>query len=300
MTNRKQKKQLINYFLIAINILLILCFQGCASIKNINSDKPFFFVQLSDPQIGFYPDSIKKEIAAYEKAVADVNQLRPAFVVITGDLVNKARDKDQLAEFKRITSMIDRNIPVYYTPGNHDVGNNPTQSDIDFYNSIYGYDRFSFEHNGSLFIGFNSSLIKVNTPKVEKEQYDWLENELKKGKKAVHIILFCHIPFFINKPDEPDLYYDSGKTEGRNIEMVERKKYLSLLEKYHVNAVFAGHLHQNSYGEYKNIQMVTTSAIGESLGKDPEGFQIITVNKKRIAHQYYNLDSIPTHINLMD
>src|SRR5690606_21927937 len=113
-------------------------------------------------------------------------------------------------------------IPVYYTPGNHDVGNNPTTDDLKFYNSMYGYDRFAFEHKGSLLIGYNSSLIRASMPKEEEEQYRWLKKELKKGKKANHIMLFCHIPFFIKDPDEPGLYYDKEKTEGENIERAER------------------------------------------------------------------------------
>lgn len=281
-----------------LSSLLIITFllSSCASSRITRNISPYFFIQLSDPQLGFYPDSLKKEIARYERAAKEINRLKPDFVVITGDLVNKEHNKRQLTEFKRITSMINSAIPVYYTPGNHDVGNNPTQKDINFYKSIYGYDRFSFNHKGSLFIGFNSSLIKSNRPKMEEELYQWLGNELKKGKKATHIILFCHIPFFINKPDEPDLYY-SRKTEEKNIERVERKKYLSLLEKYHVTAVFAGHLHQNSYGKYKNMRMVTTGAVGEPLGKDPPGFRIVKVYKNKIEYPYYSLDSMPNRID---
>ncbi|CAL1521537.1 metallophosphoesterase [Chitinophaga sp. MM2321] len=271
-------------------ILFVSILSGCASQKNAGSTKPFFFIQLSDPQLGFYPDSIQKEIALYERGVAEVNRLKPDFVVITGDLVNKPRDQHQLAEFKRITAMINAKIPVYYTPGNHDVGNTPAKADVDFYNAIYGYDKFSFNHKNSRFIGINSNLIKANTPVLEQEQYIWLEKELAANKQADHIIIFCHHSFFISKPDEPVEYF--------NIDMATRNKYLELFKKYGVTAVFAGHYHRNGYGKYGDMEMVTTSAIGEPLGKDPSGFRIITVGKDKIAHQYYSLDSIPQRVDV--
>lgn len=53
-----------------------------------------FFVQLSDPQFGFANDDkdSAQEAANAELAVATVNRLKPAFVVVTGDLVNKTGD----------------------------------------------------------------------------------------------------------------------------------------------------------------------------------------------------------------
>ena len=87
-----------------------------------------FFIQLADPQLGAFTQDrdFKQETANYEFAVANVNRLRPAFVVICGDLINKTGDKAQAAEYVRITSKIDRSIPVYAVAGNHDVGNDPT------------------------------------------------------------------------------------------------------------------------------------------------------------------------------
>ena len=50
----------------------------------------FFFIQLSDPQFGMYTADrdFAQETANFEFAVANINRLKPAFVVITGDLVN--------------------------------------------------------------------------------------------------------------------------------------------------------------------------------------------------------------------
>jgi 3',5'-cyclic AMP phosphodiesterase CpdA len=92
------------------------------------AEEPFFFIQLSDPQLGMFTDNrdFAQDAANFEFSVAAVNRLKPAFVVITGDLVNKPGDAAQIAEYRRIVGKIDRSIPVYNIAGNHDVENEPT------------------------------------------------------------------------------------------------------------------------------------------------------------------------------
>ena len=60
------------------------------------------------------------ETANFEFAVAAANRLQPAFVVITGDLTNKAGDPAQIAEFQRISKKLDPKIKLFAVPGNHD------------------------------------------------------------------------------------------------------------------------------------------------------------------------------------
>ena len=64
------------------------------------ADEPWFFIQLSDPQLGMFTDNrdFAQDAANFEFAVAAVNRLKPAFVVVTGDLVHKPGDAAQIAE----------------------------------------------------------------------------------------------------------------------------------------------------------------------------------------------------------
>ncbi len=59
---------------------------------------PFFFIQLTDPQFGMFTGNagFEQETANFEFAVATANRLKPAFVVVTGDLVNKTGDEAQI------------------------------------------------------------------------------------------------------------------------------------------------------------------------------------------------------------
>ena len=198
------------------------------------------------------------------------------------------KSASQIKEFKRITAKINSNIPIYYTPGNHDIGQTPDKTSIKNYKKNYGSDKFSFQHKGSSFIGYNSGYIKAKLAEPEQQQYKWLSKKIKKSEKTQHIILFSHYPFFNKTVEEPTAY--------SNIDLESRKKYLDLFNTNKVEAVFTGHYHNNSLTNYGKIQLVTTSALGKPLGKAPSGLRIIKVFSDRIEHEYFGLDLIPDSV----
>jgi len=271
-------------------LTLILMVAGAALAQNTPPNSPWFFIQLTDPQFGMFDNnaSFEKETALYEKAVTKINNLKPDFVVITGDFVHNPNSLAQIQEFKRITAKINPKIPVYYLPGNHDLGQTPDKESIKKYNKNYGSDRFSFNHKGSSLIGFNTSLIKAKLEKPEQEQYNWLVKKLKKSQEANHRILFCHYPFFNKTADEPTAY--------SNIDLGYREKYLDLFKDFRVDAVFSGHYHNNKLLNDGPVQLVTTSALGKPLGDAPSGLRIVKIYADRIEHAYYGLDELPDNV----
>ncbi|MCW3109751.1 MAG: metallophosphoesterase, partial [Segetibacter sp.] len=90
------------WFVLVVGILL----SGCAASKI--SKNSFYFIQMSDPQFGMFNEnkSFEKETEHFTKAIQEANRLKPAFVVVTGDLVNRAFDTAQIAEFKRIAHQL--------------------------------------------------------------------------------------------------------------------------------------------------------------------------------------------------
>lgn len=273
-----------------ILIVILFCFSGNLHGQKKNSAPGFFFIQMTDPQFGFLDNNkgFEKETILYQKAVDEVNRLSPDFVVITGDFVNNGNDSSQWAEFNRLTAGIKSDIPVFYSPGNHDIGQTPTQKRIDEYRKIYGDDKFAFKHKKIRFIGFNSCIIKADLPDMEKVQFEWLTKELKKSRGAKNVILFCHHPFFTKNPDEPESY--------SNIGIEKRMKYLELFSKYGVSYIFAGHYHNNAEARYRDVHMITTSAVGKQLGNASSGFRIVKVEGRTVVHNYYGLDEIPRHV----
>lgn len=251
---------------------------------------PLFWVHASDPQFGMFTENkdFRQETANWEFVVANVNRLRPAFLVVTGDLTNQEGNADQIAEYQRINRKLDPAIKLHSVPGNHDVANDPTPETLAAYRKAYGPDYYSFRE-GSLFgIVLDSSLFKAPA-KVTAEaakQEAWLETELKKAQAAGAVpIIFQHIPFFLEKADEPDQYF--------NIPMETRLRVLSLLKKYGVHYVFAGHYHKNSFGKDGDLEMVTSGPAGKALGPDGSGIRIAELKGGVVKHAYYPLGMIP-------
>ena len=68
------------------------------------------FVQLSDTQFGFSNNDLDfiQDTVNAEFAVATVNRLKPAFVIVTGDRVIKQGDPVQVAECQGVLSRLDK------------------------------------------------------------------------------------------------------------------------------------------------------------------------------------------------
>jgi 3',5'-cyclic AMP phosphodiesterase CpdA len=279
--------------LIIVAALLLLSFSRSTAQKV--AKQPLVFIQMTDTQFGFFENDQKfaKETENFEKAVAAANQLRPAFVIITGDLVNLMGDPAQIAEYKRIAAKLDPSIKLYSLPGNHDVANKPTPEILAAYRKEFGADYYTFKKGDLFAIVANSGLISDASGAIEEseKQYKWLESAFKKAKKSgcKSIVVFQHHPFFLENPDEKDQYF--------NISTPIRKKYLKLYKENGVSHIFAGHLHRNSFGKDGEMEMVTTGPVGRPLGKDPSGFRIVTIIDGKIEHAYYGLNEIPKSIN---
>lgn len=244
----------------------------------------FSFIQLTDMQMGMIANNTNsdEEIRLYTLAINQVNKLKPNFVVITGDLVNNRTDSNQLKAFKQITSLINKKIPVYIIPGNHDVGSKPTSETMNFYFNNYPIDKFSFTSKNVQLIGINSSLINSGIA-AENDQWEWLKKVLAENSNAIRKILFTHHPFFTTNINEKDSY--------SNIPQPKRQEYMELLKANGVVKIFAGHYHNNAITQYDGIEMITTSAVGKQLGKAKSGFRVVTVYKDSIVHRYVEINS---------
>ena len=260
-----------------------------------DADKPLFFLQFSDPQLGMFANNrdFEQETANLEFAIATANRLKPAFVVITGDLTNKSGDAAQTAEYQRIVKKLDSAIHLYNVPGNHDVGNKPSPQAIAAYVERYGPDHYRFREGDLVGLVLNSALIHTPdaAPAQYREQDEWLKAELGKAKDegVRHVVVFQHHPPFLKTPDEPDQYF--------NLPLVRRGPYLDLLRQNGVSHVFCGHLHQDKVARDGALEVVVTGALGNPLGGTRSGLQIAVVREGRIAHRYYDLGELPNKID---
>lgn len=272
-----------------IAVLLLLSVAGAPAQQGPSN---LFFMQLADPQFGMYAKNgdFSQESANYDFAIKTANRLRPRFVIVCGDLVNKPGDADQIREYERISAKLDPSIRIYHVAGNHDVGNEPTPNALKAYRERFGPDYYSFREGPIYGIVLNSSLIHSpqNAPGELRKQDLWLEAELERARAsgAPHIVVFLHHPIFIERADEPDQYF--------NIPPVRRAPLLDSLRRAGVKYVFAGHYHRNAHGSDGQLEMVTTGPVGMPLGGARSGLRLVWVTQREIQHEFFDFGALPS------
>jgi serine/threonine-protein phosphatase CPPED1 len=250
-----------NCMLLVITILLTSSCQQYA---------PFSFVQVCDTQLGM--GGYEHDKKTFAQAVKQINELKPAFTVICGDLVHNANDKS-FADFKKIRNGFV--APCYCAAGNHDVQNKPTAASLKYYRKHIGKDYYTFTHNDYTFIVVNTQLWVSPLEGETQKQDDWLVDELKKAKqKKSPTFIIAHYPLYTKTPNEKNNYY--------NIPIKIRTKLLKLYKDHGVIAVLAGHTHSRIINEYEGIQLVNGEATSRS--------------KPALGFRFWNVDS-PTSVN---
>ncbi|XP_067859360.1 serine/threonine-protein phosphatase CPPED1 [Heptranchias perlo] len=280
-------------------------FQGFTKEEERDWKGPFYFIQGADPQFGLMKawkvgdndnggDEWQEEIQLMEQAVQAINKLtlKPKFFVLCGDLTHAMPgtpwQEEQTFDLKRVLKGIDPNIPLVFVSGNHDIGNAPTPDTIAEYCKSWGDDYFSYWVGGVMFLVLNSQFFHdaSNCPELKQAHDHWLDTKLAAAQKQKnkHVIVFQHIPLFLQSPEEENGYF--------NLEKSKRLDLLQKFEKAGVKAVFAGHYHRNAGGMFNSLDMVVTSAIGCQLGEDKHGVRVVAVTEEKIYHKYVTLDEL--------
>ncbi len=262
-----------------VNMLLVCLAAICLVSCRAQPAKTFTFVQVCDPQLGF--SEYEQDKASFRQAVRQINALRPDLVVICGDMVNTADDRSY-TDFKAIANGL--SMPYYCVPGNHDVGNEPTNASLQTYRQRLGRDYFVAEHKGVAFIFVNTQLWKTPVEGETEKQDVWLKESLKKAwAKGQQIFIVGHYPLFCKQADEPDEYM--------NLPKENRAELLTLFDRYQVAAVLGGHTHKLILNSYNTIQMVNGEATSRNLDSRPLGFRVWHVQEQVLPrHEFVALD----------
>jgi predicted phosphodiesterase len=209
--------------------------------------------------------------------VEQIARSQADFVIHLGEVVHPFPHLPAFDEAARdameILSGVGR--PLYFVPGNHDVGDkkNPmmpahTVDDfsVDAYRHSIAADYGSFDHRGAHFVLTNCELIGSGLAR-ERQHAEWLAADLA-AAAGKRIFLFTHYPPFIRSADEPS-YYDNLDEPGRSW-------LLDMVRGHDVEAVFSGHVHYLFYqrlGAAEIYSLPSTSFVrqdySEMLHVDP-------------------------------
>jgi 3',5'-cyclic AMP phosphodiesterase CpdA len=189
-----------------------------------------------------------------------IDASRPDLVVNSGDMAFDGPTSPGDLDFAK--SLHDA-LPVAcrYLPGNHDIGDNPTEigpaptqrvseGDRQAFVSVFGNDRWRFDAAGWCFIGLNSLVMNTGLTS-EAEQFDWLAGELA-NSSGKPVALFLHKPLYLNAPDDPEL----EATSIRYIPQPARRQLIEMLRTADLRLVASGHVHQRrdfTFGHMRHV-----------------------------------------------
>jgi len=195
-----------------------------------------------------------------------IDATRPDLVVNSGDLAfDGPTNRDDLEFARELHAALP--VACRYLPGNHDVGDNPTEvgpaptqpateQERQTFLSIFGEDRWHFDAAGWCFIGLNSLVMNTGLAS-EAEQYDWLASQLASAD-GKPVALFLHKPLYLNAPEDPEL----AATSIRYIPMPARSRLVEMLGSVDLRLVASGHVHQRRDFTYRHVRHIWAPSAG--------------------------------------
>jgi len=227
--------------------------------NQVSEDHLFTFAVIADTHVteeeaeaigGYDVDTVKLGAARSAYVVRELNRLAPDFVVHLGDITHPEPGtpayEDSAKRFHTVYE--DLECPLYLVAGNHDIGEKafigaplpPQQEQLTVNDDMIAeYERhfqaqyYSFEHQDCLFVIINGMIVNSGLD-CEARQRHWLEALLAENQGR-RIFMFSHYPAYLSRPDETG-HYDATDEPGRSW-------LLGVLERYKVEAFYAGHVH---------------------------------------------------------
>ena len=166
--------------------------------------RSFTFVQASDTHIS------EQNVERTRRLKAMVDSLKPAFVIITGDLIRDALRVPE-AEARGYYELLTRElatftVPVYTVPGNHDIfgierhlslvgRNNPVYGKR-LHRTVRGPNYYSFNFGGVHFMGLDTVDYDdlAYYGHVDSVQVEWMKQDVARLPAGMRVVTFNHIP----------------------------------------------------------------------------------------------------------
>ncbi len=223
----------------------------------------FRLIQISDPHLARRLPTLTQN---FHRVSEYIDARRPDLVVNSGDLAfDGPTNRDDLEFARELHAALP--VACRYLPGNHDIGDNPTElgpappqpateQERQNFLSVFGEDRWRFDAAGWRFIGLNSLVMNTGLAS-EAEQYDWLASQLSSAD-GKPVALFLHKPLYLNSPEDPEL----AASAIRYIPMPARSRLVEMLRAADLRLVASGHVHQRRDFTYRHIRHVWAPSVG--------------------------------------
>ncbi len=237
--------------------------------------REFVFLHASDCHVS------EGSIARLQGLRVVVESVRPAFVLMTGDLVKDALrvgEQEARGYFDLYLHEIARfPVPVWNVPGNHEnfgierhlsrvAPTNPFYGK-GMYRELLGPNYYSFDFGGVHFVGLDT--VDIDDlwyyGHVDATQLRWLESDLATVPPETPVVTFNHIPFvtgvdtlsgFRDEPPAPTLIAVGGKTQFRHV-VSNAGDVFARLKGRNYPLALGGHMHARESLRYEADNMAT-------------------------------------------
>ena len=267
----------------------------------------FIFVHASDTHIS--PASL----ARTQRLRAVVDSIKPAFVLVTGDLIRDALrvgEAEATGYYDLFRSEREQfTAPVWTVPGNHEVFGIERHLSLvspehplyarGMYHHYFGPDYYSFTYGGVHFVGLNT--VDIDDlwyyGHVDSLQAEWLSRDLAAVPAGVPVVTFNHIPFFTSvetldgyrsEQPAPTSITVRGKTSFRHAVSNAGDIIARITQGHPYDLALGGHMHVREQLRYEGspIRFFQTGAVvGPSDGaglKLTSGVVVYRVRNGRI------------------
>lgn len=181
----------------------------------------------------------------YERVWQQVAKEHPAFVVSVGDTIQGLDDATAATEWRQVFALLRpyRGIPLYLTPGNHDVWSAVSEQ---LFRQYAGHPlHYSFDYAQAHFTILDNS----RSDEMPAAELEYLEKDLAAHAAQPLKFIVSHRPSWLldaalQNPDFP----------------LHR-----LAKKFHVQYVVAGHVHQMIHTELDGVTYISLPSAGGHL-----------------------------------
>ena len=197
----------------------------------------------------------KGDQAIYAQTWAEVDRLRPDFVINVGDTIQGTEDSTAEAEWKQIRAFLAQyqRCPLYLIAGNHDVWSDFSEK---LFEQATGHPpTYSFDYQNAHFVVLDNSRRAELSP----DQLRFLEADLKKNRAREPKFVFFHQPFWLVPVRLGNHAFDLHR----------------LAQEYGVDYVVSGHGHQFVRLELDGVVYTEVGSSGANIGeawKTDEGY----------------------------
>lgn len=255
----------------------------------------FTFVHASDTHISL------ESVPRIRRLKALVDSLRPAFVLISGDLVKDALRTPE-AEARGYYDLLVRElesfpVPVFTVPGNHEIfGIERHRSLVSpqhplygkrFYRSVLGPNYYSFDYGGVHFLGLDT--VDYDDlwyyGHVDSLQLAWMKADVARLAAGTPVVTFNHIPMvsaaqIIDGYDEESVAPTVFRVRGRAAFRHAVRNTADVLDILgtRLEIALGGHMHRRELLRYETGKGTrrfaqTAAVVGPVRGDGPMGIR---------------------------